>query len=602
MPHKANDASPKTLAARIEAARGLAPCDLILRGGKFLDVFGGEFHSGDVAIADGVVVGVKDQYETAATIEDYTGCYIVPGFIDAHVHIESSLMTPARFQEAVLPCGTTTVIWDPHEIANVKGVAGIEWALAASDGLDLDFFVMIPSCVPSTSAELQLETSGATLTAGDLLPFRGHPRVLGLAEMMNFPGLLQADADVVAKLDAFKTYKRDGHCPGLTGKDLNAYGVAGIHSCHESTTLPEAREKMQKGVHVLVREGSCAKDADTLLPLLGPYSSSVLSLCSDDRNPLDIAKEGHISCIINKALRAGHAPDQVFRIASWAPSRIYGLEDRGAVAPGYVADLVVVRPQQNDDWKTGCEIVAVYKRGQRVVASRLAEAAAAVAKASLKVLGVGKNLCLPAPKPEDFRIGSPDPGDGQQVVRVIGVIPHAILTQSLLETLPVKDGAVLADPARDILKIAVLERHHGLGHRSVGFVRGFGLRQGAIATSINHDSHNVIVVGSSDRVMAAAVSALQRIDGGIVVVTDDGRSEELALPVGGLMTTSSPAVVAQALQRLKLLAHAAGCRLDEPFLQLSFLALPVIPALKITDRGLVDVKRFTIVPVAYDKD
>jgi adenine deaminase len=599
MSHKALYASPAELAARIKAARGQVPADLVIRGAKFLDVFGGGFHDGDVAVAGGVVVGVKDRYDEARELADHAGCYVVPGFIDAHVHIESSLMTPARFQEAVLPCGTTAAIWDPHEIANVKGVAGIQWALEASEGLDLDVFVMVPSCVPSTSPELALETSGAALGPADLLPFRDHPRVLGLAEMMNFPGLLHTDADVMAKLDAFSRLRRDGHCPGLGGKDLNAYGVAGIHSCHESTTLAEAREKMQKGVHVLVREGSCAKDADTLLPLLGAYSSSVLSMCSDDRNPLDIESEGHISCIVDKALRAGHAPDQVFRMASWSPARIYGLEDRGAVAPGYLADLVVVRPKKAGDWTSGVEVVAVYKRGRLVDRRRLAEVAAAGGPGVAAFAG-GQNLKLEAARAEHFRVASSGLADGEQSVRVIGVIPHAIVTDSLVERLEVRGGEILADPARDVLKIAVLERHHGSNRRSVGFVRGFGLRSGAIATSINHDSHNVIAVGSSDQAIAAAVSELIRIDGGIVVVTDDGRKAALPLPIGGLMTGASPAEVSVALRALKALAADAGCRLGEPFLQLSFLALPVIPALKITDRGMVDVGKFALVPVGCD--
>jgi adenine deaminase len=348
-------------------------------------------------------------------------------------------------------------------------------------------------------------------------------------------------------------------------------------------------------VHVLVREGSCAKDADALLPLLGAYSSSVLSMCSDDRNPLDIEGEGHISCIVDKALRAGHEPEQVFRMASWSPARIYGLEDRGAVAPGYLADLVVVRPRKAGDWKSGVEIVAVYKRGRRVDARRLAEVAAA--GPGVAAFSGGRNLALEASRAEHFRVASSGLAEGEQDVRVIGVIPHAIVTDSLVETLEVQGGEILADPARDVLKIAVLERHHGSNRRSVGFVRGFGLRSGAIATSINHDSHNVIAVGSSDQAIAAAVCELIRIDGGIVVVTDDGRKAALPLPIGGLMTGASPAEVAAALRALKALAAAAGCRLGEPFLQLSFLALPVIPALKITDRGMVDVGKFALVPV-----
>lgn len=598
MPHKADHSDLGVAASLIQAARGLAPVDLVIRGASFLDVFGGGFHAGDVALSRDMIVGVKDSYDQARQVDEYPDCFVVPGFIDAHVHIESSLMTPARFQEAVLPCGTTTVIWDPHEIANVKGVAGISWALSASEGLDLDVFVMLPSCVPSTSPSLELETSGAVLSDADLAPLRDHPRVLGLAEMMNFPGLLSGSQEVLSKLSSFRHLKRDGHCPGLSGKDLNAYGVAGIHSCHESTSLAEAREKMQKGIHVLVREGSCAKDADTLLPLLGAYSSAVLSMCSDDRNPLDIATEGHISCIVDKALRAGHAPDQVFRMASWSPAQIYRLEDRGAVAPGYKSDLLIVRPRKKGDWQSGLDVVAVYKNGKRVTPNSGHHEARR--PATIVDFDGKRNLNLEQPNPTDFSVKSAKIVNGKTQIRVIGVIPHAILTEDLSETLDVKNGDIQADPSRDILKIAVLERHHGTGGRSVGFVKGFGLKSGAIATSINHDSHNVIAVGANNEALAKAVAALLRIDGGIVVVTAEGQTVELSLPIAGLMTDAAPAEVATKLKELKAAAHSLGCTLSEPFLQLSFLALPVIPTLKITDRGMVDVLRFERVPVELD--
>lgn len=597
MPKKAAYGSAAERHEMIRVARGLEPADLVLRGAMVLDVFGGAFRPGDVAVHKGVVVGTADAYEGRKVV-DCSGEFLVPGFIDAHVHLESSLMTPARFQQAVLPCGTTSVVWDPHEIANVKGVAGIEWALSASDGLDLDVFVMVPSCVPSTTPGMGLETSGAELTAADLAPFRSHPRVLGLAEMMNFPGLLGGDPDVMTKLADFQDMKRDGHCPGLSGKDLNAYGVAGIHSCHESTTLAEAAEKMSKGVHVLIREGSCAKDADALLPLLDAYTSACLSLCSDDRNPADIAAEGHISCIVDKALRRGARPEDIFRAASYAPASIYGLEDRGAVAPGYRADLVLVRPKSGSDWRSGLTVGRVFKAGRLVDRATLQTTAAARQGAS-GLVGAGgdaRNLKLARVKPTDFRVAASS-GQSSVTARVIGVIPRQILTEPLTERLAAAGGEVASEPARDVLKISVLERHKGTGGRATAFVRGFGLKQGAIATSINHDSHNVITVGASDELMALAVNKLIEIDGGIVVAHADGRFEVLPLPIGGLMTDADPAEVTAALHRLKALATAAGCGLEEPFLQLSFLALPVIPALKITDKGLVDVSQFALVPV-----
>jgi adenine deaminase len=593
-PAKAAYASPAELASRIAAARGKTPCDLVIRNARWLDVFTGQFAAGDVAVQGDTIVGVGEAYEGHHVV-DAAGAYLVPGFIDAHVHLESSLMTPARFQQAVLPCGTTAVIWDPHEIANVRGAEGISWALAASEGLDLDVFVMVPSCVPSTTPSFGLESSGAELVAAHLAPFRGHPRVLGLAEMMNFPGLLGGDPDVLQKLSDFQGLKRDGHCPGLSGKDLNAYGAAGIHSCHESTTLPEAREKLRKGIHVLIREGSCAKDADTLLPLLDAYSSAVLSFCSDDRNPADIAAEGHISCIVDKALRAGHRPEDTFRAASFAPARIYGLDDRGAIAPGFRADVVLVRPRgpAATSFRDGVEILQTFKNGKAVDAAKLR----AIGDARRAPAGVTKNLALGSEPLTAAALAVA----GRGPARVIGVIPRQILTRPLTATLPSVAGLLQADLPNDILKIAVFERHHATGRHATAFVQGFGLKAGAIATSINHDSHNVIAVGSSDAAILRAVERLRAIDGGIVVAADTGAVEALPLPIGGLMTDADPAEVTAALHRLKALAAAIGCVLEEPFLQLSFLALPVIPALKITDRGLVDVAEFKLVPVAVDQ-
>ncbi len=602
MTHKGVYQDRRELGELLKVARGDAPADLVFKNVQFVDVFTGALQTGDVAIHGQTIVGIQDSYAGRQEI-DAAGCTIVPGFIDAHVHIESSMMTPVRFQESVLPCGTTAVIWDPHEIANVKGAAGIQWALEASEGLDLDVFVMVPSCVPSTPPALEFETSGATLSVDDLAPFRNHPRVLGLAEMMNFPGLIHGDADVVAKLDAFRAMRRDGHCPGLTGKDLNAYGVAGIHSCHESTTLEEAAEKLSKGIHVLVREGSCAKDAATLLPILTGNSSPCVSLCSDDRNPLDIQHEGHISFIIDMALRQGIEPAAVFRAASFAPARMFGLMDRGAIAPGYRADLVLVKPRQGGAWNSGMQVETVYKSGRRVDASSLSGR-----RSSVQLAGHGPNLRLSPPTTNSFRVPAAadskadsrkagQSGTGTADVRVIGVRPGQILTDAIQATLPVVDGAILADMSQDVLKIAVLERHHGTGRIGLGFVRGFGLRQGAIATSINHDSHNVIVVGADDRSMSAAVEALLGIDGGIAVVDGCGTVGKLSLPLGGLMTDAPPTEVAETLAYLKSLTRKMGCPLAEPFLTLSFLALPVIPQLKITDRGLVDVVAFQRVDV-----
>jgi adenine deaminase len=589
----------ETLSKRIEAARGHIECDMTIRNVHYLDVFSGKFIKGDVSIHQGIIVGIDETY-SAREVVDGEGAYVVPGFIDAHVHIESSMMTPDRFEESVLACGTTSVIWDPHEIANVKGTAGIQWALDSSEKLALDVFVMVPSCVPSTNTEMGFETSGAELRSDDLLKFRDHPRVLGLAEMMNFPGLLNGDSDILSKLTSYSGLFRDGHCPQLSGKDLNAYGAAGIHSCHESTSLDEAREKLRKGIHVWIREGSCAKDAETLIPLIDQWSSATVGLCSDDRNPLDIRDQGHISFIVDLALRNGIAPEAIFRTASFATARAYGLMDRGAVAPGFCADMVLIRPK-NQLWSNGLEILSVWKDGRNV--QEHLSAKAEPTKSDSLGFENQKNLNLTGPEAVDLLVESPNSAETHNIndkllVNVIGVRPGQIVTDHLQRTLEIDpSGHVLADVSRDILKIAVWERHHCTGYHSVGFIKGFGIKNGAIATSINHDSHNIIAVGADDAAILQAVEKLKEIDGGIVVTSGDHQFEVLKLPIGGLMTSESPSVIAESLRVLKAKARRLGCELEEPFLTLSFMALPVIPSLKITDRGLVDVENFKLVSV-----
>lgn len=584
--------SKADLAQRIDVARGEKPANLVIKNVNFLDVFSGEFLRGDVAVQGDTIAGTGDSYSGEIEING-EGRFLVPGFIDAHVHIESSLMTPVSFQQAVLPCGTTTVIWDPHEITNVHGVRGIKWALDSSEGLLLDVFVMLPSCVPSTPSSLGLETSGAELTHKDLKPFLKHPRVLGLAEMMNFPGVLMKDPEVLNKLLLLQDRKRDGHAPGVAGHSLNAYSSVGIHSDHESTTLAEAKEKLAKGIHALIREGSCAKDANALLPILSPYTSDSVAFCSDDRNPADIAKEGHINHIVNMGLKKRLRPEDVFRAASLGAARVFGLEDRGAIAPGFLADFCLLSPTAGS-WTNGASIEAVYKRGTLVIQDGLPprkKSSPSTAKLKTPKSKI-RNIKLERCTPKMFRI---EATPGATRVLIIGVRPGQIITDRLVEELPVQEGRLQPDPSRDIQKIAVLERHRKTGRFAIGFVKGFGLKNAAIATSINHDAHNVIVVGSDDEVMAEAVNQLRKIDGGIVVVDKSKNIWTLKLPLGGLMTDAPPESVATAINLLKKAARELGCRLEEPFLQLSFLALPVIPTLKLTDRGLVDVTQFRLV-------
>ena len=570
----------------IDVAQGNTPADTVIRGAQLLDVFSGRFITGDVAIAQGFIAGIIENYQ-GAQIVDAQGMYLVPGFIDAHVHIESSMLEPQLYAQCVLPHGTTAVIWDPHEIANVKGIAGIEWALNASENCPLDIFVMIPSCVPSTPPAMGLETSGAYLTAADIERFKGHPRVIGLAEMMNYPGVLSKDQDVLAKLDLFRQHNLDGHCPALRGKQLNAYAAAGIKTCYESITRAEAQEKMSKGVHVLIREGSCAKNADELLPLLNDFTSAITGICSDDRNPFDVSKEGHLDAIINKALRSGMSPAQIFRAASFSTAKLYGLQERGAIAPGYRADLCLVTPKDGS-WQNGLDIKRVFKNGVPLAELVLDKTH------SVENFRGGHNINLGKISREKLRLPATV---AQHSVRVIGIQPNQIVTDHLTATLTAVDGQLVSDVDNDVLKIAVIERYSGKGGHSIGFVRGFGLQHGALAASVAHDAHNIIVVGCDDDSMTAAVNLIIKRDGGITVNDGQGRAEIIELPIGGLMCNSPPDQVAEKIGVLKQLAHDCGCGLNEPFLQLSFLALPVIPALKITDRGIIDVEKFSPVPL-----
>lgn len=592
MRYKAHGLHQAQLAVRTAAALGRSKADVVIKNAQILDVFSCEFFCGDVAIADGVVVGTQESYQATSVI-DATDCYVVPGFIDSHVHIESSLMTPARFQQCVLPHGTTTALWDPHEIANVLGTKGIDWAISSSDDLLMDIFILAPSCVPAS----HLETNGAGVSAADLKNYVRHPRVLGLAEVMNYPGVLYGDKDVWEKLELFSNGIRDGHAPQVRGRELNCYLCAGIQACHESTTMEEAREKLRKGMHVLVREGSCAKDADELLPLINDHTSAVVALCSDDRNPADIAAEGHINFILNRGLEKDLLPQNVFRSASFAAARAYGFYDRGVVAPGYLADLVVVKPRQKGNWKAGFDIVHVIKAGQLVDDEKIAHFAHK--QVGLQHPKVSKKNVNIKPFPvSELQVKAQNSSAQRALCNVIGIRPNQIITDKRTLSLPVQNGCVGPDLVNDVLKIVVIERHHATGNKTIAFCQGFGLKKGAIAASIGHDSHNVVVIGATDSAIYAAQKAIEDCDGGIVVCDEGGGLlARLALPIGGLMTDAEPDAVAQVLSELKTAAKQLGCVLHEPFLQMSFLALPVIPTLKITDKGLVDVERFDFVPL-----
>lgn len=565
----------ETLARRIAQARGLEPADLVVKNATLLDLVTGDRTTTDIAICGDTIVGTHAHYDGREEI-DGTGLVAVPGFVDTHLHIESSLVTPAEFERCVLPRGTTTAICDPHEIANVLGRAGIDYFLEASAALVMDLRVQISSCVPSTT----METAGAVLEAEDIAPYLDHPRSIGLAEFMNYPGVVHADPKALAKLSTFGGGRIDGHAPLLGGRDLNAYLAAGIGTDHEATSLAEAREKITKGMQILIREGSVSKDLHALAPLIGPETWARLAFCTDDRNPLEIREEGHIDFMIRTAIALGARPLDAYRVASWSAALGFGLRDRGLLAPGYRADVVLVSDL------AACTVETVIAAG-RVVGPALFEG-----RTHPKPVGYGSVKRAPVTA-DDFAI----PGEAGDK-RVIGVVRDRIITESLVRPVPARDGALVADPARDVLKIAVLSRHGVNDRIGRGFVTGFGLPAGALASSIGHDAHNLTVVGADDADMALAVNRLIEIQGGLVAVRDGTIVGELALPVAGLMSDAAFEDVAEDLVALRRAVAGMGCGLTEPFLQLAFLPLPVIPHLKITDHGLVDVDAFRIVPLA----
>src|SRR5258707_10852658 len=565
--------SESRLADIIDQARGKAPADLVIKSVGIFDLTSGEIATGDIAIAGDRIVGTYETYSGAAEI-DGRGLVAVPGFIDSHVHCESTLVPPLEFDRCVVPRGTTTAICDPHEICNVLGVRGLKSFLKCAEVTVLDLRVQLSSCVPAT----HLETSGARLEAKDLLPFKTHPKVLRLAEMMNVPGVLNKDPSVLHKLAAFSDVQIDGHSPLLSSYDLNAYIAAGVRNCHETTSAEEAREKLRKGMQILVREGTVAKVLAALAELITTERAPFLAFCTDDRNPLDIAEEGHVDYLIRASIKKGVKPLNAYRAATWSAARHFGLVDRGLVAPGQRADLVLL-----EDLAT-CKIHSVICRGAPVTPDsfKARPDVALVGLDSVKLKPVtAATFHMPA------GVGAPLP--------VIGIRSGQILTDRLALDVPSRNGALVADVARDILKVAVLGRHNDHGNVGHGFVKGFGIVLCAIASSIGHDSHNVCVIGCNDADMAIAVNRLIELKGGFAAGADGKEVGELALPVAGLMSDRPFEVVEQGLRRLRSAVSALGTTLHEPFLQMAFLALPVIPHLRITDKGLVDVDKFELV-------
>jgi adenine deaminase len=553
-------------------ARGDEPADLVLAGGRVLSVFTKEWLEVDVAIAGGHVVGLG-RYE-GHTRTDVSGAFLVPGFIDAHMHIESSKLTVDEFARAVLPHGTTTVVADPHEIANVLGTDGIHWLLDSCADLPLDVFVMASSSVPASVFESPLRP----FTPGDIESLLRRHRTIGVAEMMNFPGVIAGDKDEVAKLQTGLTDHVDGHAPGVRGPALNAYIAAGIRSDHEATTYEEALEKRRLGMWVMLREASIARNLRDLLPLVKRYGSERCMFCTDDREPSFIVEEGHINQMVRVAVAEGIAPEDAVIMATINPATYHRLWNLGAIAPGYQADILVL------DDLTSFMPREVLKKGAapRFVKLEVPE-------------WVRQTVHLAEVNSSTFDIAS-----GPRRIRVIRAIPAQLLTGTELVEPTTRDGCIVADPARDLVKIAVLERHHASGRVGLGFATNIGLRRGAFASTVAHDAHNVVVLGVDDADMAACASRLAEIGGGIVIA-DGGRVvEELPLPVAGLMSDQPLAFVHERLRSMEKRLAGMGVTMTAPFMTLSFLALSVIPELKITDRGLVDVARFELVPLGVE--
>jgi len=568
------------LRRRIQVARGELPADLVLRNANLVNVCSGECYPADVAVCAGRVVGVSAPGEGyhGGEERDLQGRWLAPGLIDGHMHIESTMLLLSEFARLVVPRGVTAVMLDPHEFANVLGLAGIRYVLEAGRDLPLSAYVMLSSCVPASS----FESPYRVLMAEDLLPLLQDERVLGLAEMMNMPGVLHGDEQVLAKIMATRKHGLvvDGHAPGLRGRDLAAYAAAGVMSDHECTTLEEARERIRLGMWLMIREGSAARNLDALLPLVKELHPPRVFFVTDDRDPQDLTTRGHIDSMVRRAIELGLDPVEAIRLASYNTAQYFRLHDRGALVPGGVADMVVL-----DDLRA-FQVESVYKEG--VLVARAGKLLSEPAATTFS--GVTGTVHIGAVSEADLRIPG-RPG----LVEVVGIEPGQITTRHLREEAPLRGDEIVAAPERDLLKLAVIERHHASGKIGLGLVKGFGLKRGALASSVAHDAHNIVIAGANDRDILHAARTLEEMGGGFACVVDGVVRAAVPLPLAGLVSQLPAAELVQQLRALDAAAAELGCTLEHPCMTLSFLSLSVIPALKLTDQGLIDVDTFSLV-------
>ncbi len=559
----------RNIQQKLSVARGEQRAELLFKNARVVNVFSGEIHKTNVAVEDGRIIGFGDY--KAKKVVDLKGAYLAPSLIDGHFHVESSMLTAPEFARAVVPHGTGAVVIDPHEYANVLGLDGIRYVLESTKNLAVDFFIMLPSCVPAT----HLETAGAKLTADDLKLMIHDERIAGIAELMNFPGVFLGFKSELAKIEAGKGKAIDGHAPGLRGKNLNAYALAGVRSDHESVEVEEAKEKLRLGMHILLREGSTERNLKHLLPLINAHNSQNCSFATDDKLAGDLVNEGHIDHAVRVAIKGGVPPITAIQIATINTARHYRLHNLGAIAPRYWADFIVFDDLKNfrvrQTWKKG---VLVAENGRFLGKS---SAKTPLPRSTMNLRYAPKNLIVKA--------------SGKKKIRVIEIIPNQIVTKEFVVSPKIADGEVVSDTSCDILKMVVVERHRATGNVGVGFVRGFKLKRGAIASTVAHDAHNVVVAGTNDADILFAIKELERLQGGQIAVVDGKVKAELPLPIAGLVTDQPLPKAMKLIDNLNAAAHAMGCDLEAPFMTLSFLALSPIPALKLTDQGLIDATK-----------